>query len=144
VATLRHPPTNTIHNTSYDVIDIATTHYMKEQQRSTPNHLPQAPWTQPQNPDNFEVTPPTQDTTPHPIPTLDTCITRGYYDRTTTRVLEGKAPVPDAITNKLIKHLPEASHTQDTTTRQRSGAETPRTCLLYRPNKKDPHIIAYY
>ena len=66
---------------------------------------------QPQNPDNFEVTPQTQDKTPHPTQTLDTYITRGHYDRATTRAPEGKAPGPDAITNEIVKHLPEATHT---------------------------------
>jgi len=56
VTTLRHPLTNTIHNTPQDAIAIVTKYYTKEQQRATPDHLPQAPWTQPQNPDNFEVT----------------------------------------------------------------------------------------
>ena len=76
-----------------------------------PNHLQQAPWTLPQNPDNFEVTPPTHGTTPHPATTLDTYITRIHYDRPTTSAPEGKAPGPDAITNELIKNLPEATHT---------------------------------
>ena len=111
MTTLIHPLTNTIHNTPQDVIDIVTTHYTKEQQRATQDHLPQAPWTQPQNPDNFEVTSLTQDTTPHLTPTLDTYITRGHYDRATTRAPEGKAPGPDAITTELIKHLLEATHT---------------------------------
>jgi hypothetical protein len=44
VTALRHPITNTLHNTPQDVIDIVTTHYTKEQQRATPDHLPQAPW----------------------------------------------------------------------------------------------------
>ena len=108
---LRHPGTNTIQETPQDVLEIVTTHYTKEQQRATPDHLPQAPWTQPQNPDNFEVTPPIQDKTPHPTPTLDTYITRSHYDRAITRAPEGKAPGPDAITNEPIKHLPEATHT---------------------------------
>jgi hypothetical protein len=99
VTALRHPVTNTNHNTPQDVIDIVTTHYTKEQQRVTPDHLPQAPWTQPQDPDNFEITPPTQDKTPHPTPTLDIYITRAHYDRATTRAPEIKAPGPDAITN---------------------------------------------
>jgi hypothetical protein len=72
VTTLRHPFTNIIHNTPQDFIDIITIHYTKEQQRATPDPLPQAPWIQPQNSDNFEVNSPTQDTTPHPTPTLDT------------------------------------------------------------------------
>ena len=49
VTTLRHPPTNTMHNTPQEVIGIVTSHYTKEQQRASPDHLPQAPWTQPQN-----------------------------------------------------------------------------------------------
>jgi hypothetical protein len=110
VTTLRHPLTITIHNTPQDIINIVTTHYTKEQQRATPNHLPQAPWTQPRNPDNYEVTSPTPYTTPHPTPTLDTYITRGHYDRATTRAPEGKAPGPVAINNELIKHLPESAH----------------------------------
>jgi len=36
---------------------------------------------------------------------------RSHYDRATTRAPKGKAPGPDAITNELIKHLPEAAHT---------------------------------
>ena len=40
VITLRHPLTNTIYNTPQDGIDIVTTHYTKEQQRATPDHLP--------------------------------------------------------------------------------------------------------
>ncbi len=103
VTTLRHPSTNIIHNTPQDVKDIVTTHYTKEQQRATQDNLPQAPWTQPQNPDNFKVTPPTQDTTPHPTSALNTYIIRGHYDRTTTRAPKGKVPCPDAITNELIK-----------------------------------------
>jgi hypothetical protein len=74
VTTLRHPLTNTTHNTPKDVINIVTTHHTKEQKRATPDHLSQAPWTQSHNPDNFKVTPATQYTTPHPAPTLDTYI----------------------------------------------------------------------
>ncbi len=85
MTTLRHPFTNTIYYTPQDVIDIITTHYTKEHERATPDRLPKAPWTQQQNPDNFEVTSPTQDATLHPTPTLDTYITRGRYDRATTR-----------------------------------------------------------
>jgi hypothetical protein len=40
--------------------------------------------------------------------TLDTYITRRHYDRATTIAPESKAPSPDAITNEVIKHLPEA------------------------------------
>ena len=141
---LRHPITNITHNTPQEVIDIVTKHYTKEQQRATPNTLPQAPWTLPQNPDNFVVTPPTQDKTPHPTPTLDTYITRGHYDRATTRAPEGKAPGPDAITNELIKHLPETTHTLIYNLFQLMAKHnyTPKewcrsaTCLLYKPNKK--------
>jgi hypothetical protein len=133
VATLTHPTTKTTHAQPHEVKDIVITHYVKEQQRATPNHLPKAPWTQPQNPDNYDITPPPHNTTPHPATTLDTYITRSHYDRATTWAPEGNAPGPDAITDELIKHLPEATHThsytpyskswQNTTTRQRSGAE---------------------
>ena len=149
---VRHLLTNTIHNTPQDVIEIVRTHYTKEQQRSTPDHLPQAPWTQPQNPGSFEVILPTQDTSPHPTPTLDTYIIRGHYDKATTRAPEGKAHGPDAITNELIKHLPEATHTllytlfrimTKTTIHQRSGAEA-LPAYYNKPNKKHPHNIAYY
>jgi hypothetical protein len=144
VTTLRHPLTNTTHTAPQDVIDIVTTHYTKEQQRATSDHLTQAPWPQPQNPDNFEVTSPTQNTTPHPSPTLDTCIARGHYDTTTTKAPEGKAPVPDAITSELIKHLPEATHTllynffrimakYNYTLKEWCRSTT---CLLYKPNQK--------
>jgi len=152
VTTLRHLLTNTTPNTPQDVIDIVTTHYTKEQQRATPYYLPQATWTQPQNPDNYEVTSPTQDTTPHPSPTLDKYITRGHNDRETMRAPEDKAPGPDAIINELIKHLPKATHTllyplfrimakySYTPKKLRRSA----TSLLYKPNKKDPHNIANY
>jgi hypothetical protein len=90
--------------------------------------------------------------TSHPTPTLDTYITRGHYDRATTRVPEGKAPGPDAITNELIKHLPETTNTLIYTLFRIMAKHnyTPKgwcrsaTCLPYKPNKKDPHNIAYY
>ncbi len=111
MVTLAHPTTKTTHNKPQEVIDIVTTLYTKEQQRATPDHLPKAPWTQPQIPDNFDITPPFHNTIPHPETTLDTYITRSHYDMVTTRAPEGKAPRSDAITNELIKHLPEAKHT---------------------------------
>jgi len=150
--TLRYPLTNTIYNTPQEVIDIVTSHYTKEQQRATPDQLPQAPWIQPQNLDNFEFAPPIYNTTPHPVASLDSYITRSYYDRATTRAPEGKAPGPDAITNELIKHLTEATHTflYNLLRIMAKYKYTPKewcrtsTCLLYKPNKNDPHIIAYY
>ena len=144
VTTLRHPITNTTHNTPQDGIYIVPKYYTKEQQRATLDHLPHAPWTQPQNPDNFEVTSPTQDITPHPAPTLDTYITRGHYDTATMRSPEGKAPGPDAITNELIKHLSETTHTLLYTLFRIIAKHnyTPKeqcrsaTCLLYKLNKR--------
>jgi hypothetical protein len=50
-------------------------------------------------------------TTPHPAETLDKHITKSHYDRAINRAPPGKTPGPDAITNKLIKHLPEEAHT---------------------------------
>ena len=100
----------TTHNTPQEFTYIVTTHYSKEQQRAKPYYIPQTPWTQSENPDNFEVTPPTHDTTPHPVTTLDTYITRSHYDIETTMAPEGKASGLDVITIKLMKHLPEALH----------------------------------
>jgi hypothetical protein len=54
-----------------EVIAIVTTHYEKEQQRGTPKHLPNAPWTQPQLPDNFTIQPSTPHTTTQLDETLD-------------------------------------------------------------------------
>ena len=56
VTTLRHLLTNKPHNAPQNFIDSVTTPYTKEQKRATSYHLPQAPWTQPRNADNFEVT----------------------------------------------------------------------------------------
>jgi hypothetical protein len=88
----------------------------------------------------------------YPQETLDTYITKSHYDRAISRAPPGKAPGPDAITNELIKHLLEATHIPIFTLFQLMAKHnhTPRewcksaTCLLYKPNKKDPHNIAYY
>ncbi len=56
------------------------------------------------------MAPPTH-TNPRPPETLDTYITKSHYDRAINRAPPGKAPGPDAITNELIKHLPEEAHT---------------------------------
>ena len=68
------------------------------------------------------------------------------------RAPEGKPPGPDAITNELVKHLPEAAHTllyklfQIMAKYNYTPKEWCRsaTCLSYTPNKKDPQNIAYY
>ena len=109
VVTRMHPITKSAHSQSQEVTDIVTTHYMKELQRVTPDHLPKAPWTQPHNPDNSKIIPLPRNTSSNPATTLDTYITWSHYDMTTTRAPEGKAPGPDAITNELIIYLPEAS-----------------------------------
>jgi hypothetical protein len=74
-------------------------------------HLPSAPLTQTNNPDNFEVQSPTHHTPIYPTIPLDTCITRSHYTRAIHRVPSGKAPVTYAITSELLKHLPEKVHT---------------------------------
>jgi hypothetical protein len=79
-------------------------------------------------------------------------MTNNHYDRAINRAPSGKAPGPDAITNKLIKHLPEEAHTLIYILFQLMTKHnyTPRewcksaTCLLYKPNKKDTHDIACY
>ena len=81
---------------------------------------------------------------------LDTYVTKSHYDRAINRAPPGQAPGPYAITNELIKHLPDEAHTLILTLFQLMAKHsyTPRewcksaTCLLYKPNKKDPHNIA--
>jgi len=145
--------TFTTHNTPQDVIDIVTTHYTKEQQRATPDHLAQAPWTKSQNPGNFEVTPPTQDTTPHPPPTLETYITGSHYDRAATRAPKGNAPGSDPITNELIKHLPKSTHTllytlfrvmEEIQLLYTNGVVQKRHLPTIQTEKKDSHNRASY
>jgi len=83
---------------------------------------------------------------------IGTYITRSHYERATTTAPQSKAPSPDAITNELVKHLPEAVHALIYTLLQIMAKYyyTPKECyrsatyLLYKPNKKDPHYIAYY
>ena len=75
-----------------------------------PSHLPDTPWTQPQNPDNFTMAPPAH-TNPRSLEILDPYITNSDYDRAINRASPGKAPGLDAITNELIEHLPEEAHT---------------------------------
>jgi len=119
---------------------------------ATPEHLPDAPWTQSHSPDNCNMAPPSQHTNPHPLETLDKYITKSQYGRAINRAPPGKAPDPYAITNELIKHLSEEAHTFIYTLFQLMAKQnyTPRewctsaTCMLYKPNKKDPHNIAYY
>ena len=53
---------------------------------------------------------PPEHTSPHSPKTLDTYITKSHYDRAINRAPPGKAPGLDAITNELIKHLPEDAH----------------------------------
>jgi len=114
-------------------------------------NLPEAPCIQPQNPNNFDIQPPYQHTPTHPSKTLDAHITRSHYDRAVSRAPVCKTPSQDAITNELIKHLPEtahkiiyklflimAKHSYTPIERCRSA-----TCLLYKPNK-NPHNIAKY
>jgi len=70
VTSLTKPTAKQIHTTPKEVIDIVTSHYEKEHQRATPEHLTAAPWTQPKYPDNFGIKPPTPYTTPQPSETL--------------------------------------------------------------------------
>jgi hypothetical protein len=86
-------------------------------------------------------------TNPRPPETLDTYITKSHYDRAKSRAPPDKAHGPDAITNELIKHLPEDAHKLILILFQLVAKHnyTPRewyksaTCLLYKPNKKDSH-----
>jgi hypothetical protein len=95
---------------------------------------------------------PSAHTNPHSPETLDTYITKSRYDRAINRAPPGKAPGPYEITNELIKHLPEDAHTLIYTLFQLMAKHnyTPRqwcknaTCLIYKPNKKKSHNIAYY
>ena len=66
----------------------------------------------PQNPDNITMDPPTAHANPHSLETLDKYITKKHYDKAINRALSGKAHGLDAITNELIKHLPEEAHTR--------------------------------
>ena len=92
--------------------------------------------------------------TPQSKETLGKQITKSLYDRAVNRAPPGKAPGPDAITNELVKHLPEDVHTgtlvytlfqtmakHNYTPKERCRSAT---SLFYKPNKKDLHIIAYY
>ena len=121
--TLTNPITKTIHTGPQEVIDIVITHCHKEQQRATPENLPKASWTQPQNPDLFDIQP-----QPHHTPTylseiLDTYITRSQYDRGV---------------NKLFLIVAKHSYTSIEWC-------ISATCLLYKPiNKNDPRNIANY
>jgi hypothetical protein len=98
------------------------------------------------------MTPPSSHTKPHPNETLDKYITKSHYDRAINRAPFGKAPGPDAITNELIKYLPEEAHALICKLFQLMAKHnyTPRewcksaTCLLYKPNKKEPQNIACY
>jgi len=63
------------------------------------------------NPDNFEIKPPNPYITPQPNDTLDKHITKIRYDRAVNRAPAGRAPGLDAITNELIKDLPDDVHT---------------------------------
>ena len=109
VTALTHPSTKELQTTPQEIISIVTKHYELEQKRATPEHLPEAPWTKPQNPNNFTMSPPAH-IHPQPRETLDTYITKSQYDRAINRALPGKALGPDAITSELIKHLPEERH----------------------------------
>ena len=51
-------------------------------------------------------------TNPRSLETLDTYITISHYDKAINRAPPGKTPGPNAITNDLIKHLPEEAHTR--------------------------------
>ena len=56
------------------------------------------------------MTPAHPHTKPHPAETLDKYITKSHYDRAIHSAPLVEAPGPDAITNELIKHLPEEAH----------------------------------
>ena len=53
--TVKHPETGAPTSEPQQVIDIVTAHYTKELQCTTPPNLPAAPWTNPNNPDNFTL-----------------------------------------------------------------------------------------
>jgi hypothetical protein len=80
VKTLTHPSTKELQTTPQEVISIVTEHNELKQKRATPEYLPEAPWTQPQNPDKFTMSPPAH-TNPRSPETLDTYITKSHYDR---------------------------------------------------------------
>jgi hypothetical protein len=102
---------NTLQTNPQEVILIVTTDFEREQKGATPEHLPDAPWTQPHNPDNFTMTPAHPHTKPYPAEILNKHITRSHYDKAINQAPPSKAPGPDAITNELIKHHPEEAHT---------------------------------
>ena len=111
VTSLTNPNIKTLQTNQHEVVSIVTTHYEMEQKRATLDHLTDAPWTQPHNQDNFTITPASPHTKPHPVEILDKHITKSHYDIAINRASPGKAPGPDAMTNELIKHLPEEAHT---------------------------------
>ena len=47
VTALTNPNTQELQTNPHEVISIVTKHYDLEQKRATPEHLPDAPWTQP-------------------------------------------------------------------------------------------------
>jgi hypothetical protein len=91
VTALTHPSTNESQTTPQEFISIVTKHYELEQKRATPEHLPEAPWTQPQHPCNFTMYPLAQINT-RSAKTLDKYITKSHYDRAKTEPHPAKHP----------------------------------------------------
>ena len=117
-----------------------------------------SPWNDTQNPDCFDLKP-HPETVTHvpgtPAVTLLGYLTRGHYDQALRRTAQGKASGPDGIPNEVLTHLPREVHDLIYSLSQKTQimAEnhyTPTawcrsaTCLIYKPNKKDPHNPACY
>ena len=131
------------------VVATVQEYFTKELKRATPEDLPRFPWENPDNPDNFSLThPPTART----HPSLATALTQGHYNLAIRRLAEGKAPGPDGIPNEILKHLPTQVHDIIFHLFQKMAAisYTPQawcmsaTCLLFKPQKKDPTNPACY
>ena len=133
-----------------EVIDTVHAFFERELRKATPEEPGPPPWENENEPDPFQLR-------PHTLPRNDVAsftqlLQRQHYDRAVARLAAGKAPGPDGIPNEVIKHLPQQAHDAIFRLFTQMGAlgYTPRawcksvTCLIYKPNKKDPKDPACY
>ena len=150
------PDLDTVHTTHGPSSDPVTVtqkvkEFFEEELRSvTPDPLPRPPWEDPEAPDpytlrahNLQATQPAN---------MSYLLHASHYETAVARLALGKAPGPDGIPNEVIKHLPQQAHDAIYLLFNHMGSlnHTPHawcisaTCLLFKPNKKDPLTPASY
>jgi hypothetical protein len=146
---MRDPTTKEITSHPRKILDTIQTHFEREHSSTTPDTLPTPPLLNPHNLDPYE----TKCKDPYKAQhTLDHYLTRGHYTMAYQKASPGKAPDPDAMSNEIIKFLPDTSHDLIFTLFKLMAKRsyTPKkwcmsaTKLIYKPSQSDPNNPSNY